>query len=152
MNMKALIGAAAVALSAISGNALAYDGKSYNGSFCHPYYGNQAGQFRHISAGIQNRSTTSMRWVTCPAVVDDTDNFFRGTYDPWVYWSGSGSMLCIFLSINADGSARQSQLASAGPGQIIIPGVRGHDNPGSYVIACRLPPGAILNVYSVAER
>lgn len=150
MNMKILIGAAALALCAMTGSALAVNGKSYNGSYCHPYYGNQAGQFRHLANGIKNQSTSS-RWITCPPIQDEVDTY-NGTFDIRLHWSGSGSIFCTFLSLNYNGSTRQSQFASGGPGHISIPNVTRDDNPGSYALSCRLPAGATLNTFRVVER
>jgi hypothetical protein len=144
--MKSITFISLVALGslALQGNVYADDSTTYNGSYCSPYFGSQASDFGRGFNGIANYAS-SARYISCP-MIEQSVNVTKGTLSTFLYFTGTGSVTCALYSNNADGSTRQTQMASrTGTGWLTIPGLTTDDYYGSYSMYCLLPPNSTLN-------
>jgi len=124
---------------------------NYNGSYCDAANGSDASKFNKSVAGITNIDSTA-RIITCPVIMDEVTNT-TGTWSILVNVSASTG--CFFVSMNGDGTNRQSQGATVSAGWGFIPNITADDTGGfggSYMMFCSLPAGATLHTIAVAEK
>lgn len=139
-----------VASFGLVGNVSAIDAKSYHGSVCGAYYGNQASSFRRQSSGFKNVSNVS-RWVGCPVTQDRVANT-TGAKDIWVGWTADGAgqkFRCTFFSKRYNGT-NIDQETKTGGGSLHFTMTKDHKY-GAYYMYCLLPKGATLNTIWVDE-
>ncbi len=135
----------------LSGNAMAENGHSYNGSYCKAYNGNQNSFFTHRSNGIRNNSS-STRSIACPVIVDELAKK-TGTTRVWLYYTGSGTVSCTLYNRNGNSVLRQSRSRSrVNTGWFRIPNLTSDSFWGTYSMVCSIPSGGTLNTIWVGEQ
>jgi hypothetical protein len=148
MTLAAITG---MAFATLSANTSAENGHTYNGSQCNSFYGSQAGGFDRYGNGIVNK-TGSHSLVICPVTVDEVDKT-TGTTQIWVHYTGTGTPSCTFMSMNGNGTVRQSKSGfRTNTGWMTIPNITSDDFWGSYSMYCGLPPNGVLNTVWVGEK
>ncbi|MGR6035196.1 MAG: hypothetical protein ACU4EQ_10550 [Candidatus Nitrosoglobus sp.] len=135
----------------LQANVSADNSVTYNGSYCHPYFGNQGNNFIRAYNGIVNNTDFAL-YISCP-VVEISVDVTTGTFSPTkLYYTGTGTVTCTLNSMNSDGSIRQSQTGNLSQtGWLSIPNITTDDFYGSYSMYCLLPPRGTLNTILLDE-
>lgn len=150
MKKKILASAMVMGAALASTQVQAADNRqNYNGSYCDAYYGSQVGSVNRQYNGVRNSSAGGV-YVACPVIVDEASNT-TGTNNVWFHTSTAGTS-CVLRSMNGNGSIRQTQSSSGGPGWVSIANLTTDDYWGSYSMYCYLPAGATLNTISISEK
>lgn len=153
MTKTGVLGAIAVILSMSSATTLAENGHAYNGSFCKPYYGSQAGDFIYAHNGIYNGGSGG-RYVTCPVIVDEIANT-NGTTRVWVHWTAaaaSDTLRCTLLSKTFNGGTQDSHANTRTNTGWMYLDVNSDDFWGSYNMYCYLPQRGRIATLWVGEQ
>ncbi|MGR6035502.1 MAG: hypothetical protein ACU4EQ_09275 [Candidatus Nitrosoglobus sp.] len=123
---------------------------TYNGSYCGPYFGNQASDLVRGFNGISNYAN-AFRYISCPVIEQSVGNT-QGVLPTLLKFTGVGTITCAFYSNNADGSMRHTQIVSrTDTGWLTIPSINQDDSFGSYSMYCSLPPRSTLNTIFFEE-
>lgn len=153
---------ALVGFISVSGQAVAEDGHSYNGSFCKPRYGNQSADFRYDYNGIYNASS-AYRWVNCPIIEDainaDNNAATQGTTRAYLRFTAAttSSRIRCYLYSNKSGGASWLQWVYStrlGSGWLDIdPTPISKDHYwGDYGMYCYVPGRSKINMIWFGEK
>jgi len=131
---------------------MAQDTKTYNGSYCSAADGNDVQNVLRNLRGIRNNNANAIR-ISCP-IIEDAVNVVTGTQAVRVHYTGPGMFVCNLLSMNGNGSVRESRFeARFGTGWINFnPQITTDDFFGTYSMICSLPTNGTLNTIWFRER
>jgi len=132
--------------------AAAENAHVYHGSQCKSAFGEDSGQINSHPFGLRNLTTDT--FVTCPLVVDETDNI-TGTTRVFVHFTGTDDdrFHCTLYSLNGGGFPRQSvSNYRYGTGWMSFSNITSDDYYGSYAMVCALPSGGVINTIWVGEK
>jgi hypothetical protein len=130
-----------------------YDGKSWPGNECQPYYGSASADFVFAAWGLYNYST-NYNYATCPVMRDDiinTDGTFAFTVN--VYNHG-GTLTCWLYSYDKYQNMIQSDSVSTSSfgNQQLYLDTSSSPAYGKYGLLCDLPPFSKIYTYHLYER
>ena len=128
----------------------------YHGSICHPHYGTQSSDFRHLSSGIKNYSIYT-RWVSCPI---DREVKWESRSNSHMYISArvynhGGTLYCEGYSVNTStGAITDSQSSNTSTTGNTTLSMR-LDLPTwgqQYYVRCLLPPHSKVKGFHVYQQ